>query len=418
MSEYGQLEVWLFDRVAGFLEDDRSARLRFRYSPDWLAGDFPPLSQSLPRRAEPFEDDQARPFFSGLLPEGGPRRTLAQRFGVSASNDFGLLAEIGRDCAGAVSVMLSGELPPGPTFGEVRWLDERELAAVVTELPRRPLFADPEDGVRLSLAGVQDKMPVVCHGDRIGVTAGHTPSTHILKAPIQRFEDTIANEAFCLRLAAALGLTTAKAQVARAEGVEFLLVERYDREMQKEAVRRLHQEDFCQALGVPPERKYEAEGGPSLAACAGLLRAASASPAQDLLALVDAASFNLIAGNHDAHAKNLSLLYSPTGARLAPLYDLVCTAVYGGLSRKMAMKVGGEYRAQYVERRHVERFAEACGLGPAAVRRRMLRMALSIGDVAGEVLTELCDEGEDRPVLERVVTLLQDRAARLQGRLA
>jgi len=300
----------------------------------------------------------------------------------------------------------------------VRWLDEADLADVVAELPTRPLFDDPEEDVRLSLAGVQDKMPVVCSRNRIGVTAGRTPSTHILKAPIERFDDTVANEAFCLRLAAALGLTTARAEVRRTEGVEFLLVERYDREVQAQVIRRLHQEDFCQALGVPPERKYEAEGGPSLAACADLIRAASASPARDLLALVDTASFNLLSGNHDAHGKNLSLLYSPTGVRLAPLYDLVCTAVYGGLSRKMATKLGGEYRAQYVERRHVERFAQACGLGPAPVRRRMLRMALSISGVAGDVLGELRDKQEDRPVLERVVALIQDRAARMQSVLA
>lgn len=416
MSE--PLEVWLFDRVAGLLEEDQSARLRFRYSPAWVAGGLPPLSQSLPLRTEPFDDDQARPFFSGLLPEGVPRRALAQRFGLSAGNDFGLLGEVGRECAGAVSVAPSGERPPTATLDQVRWLDEAELAGVVAELPTRPLFDDPEEGVRLSLAGVQDKMPVVCHGGRIGITAGQTPSTHILKAPIQRFDDTVANEAFCLRLAAALGLRTATAEISRAEGHDFLLVERYDREVESHAIRRLHQEDFCQALGVPPERKYEAEGGPSLAACAALLRTASASPAQDLLALVDAASFNLLSGNHDAHAKNLSLLYSPIGAGLAPLYDLVCTAAYRGLSRKMAMKLGGEYRPLYVERRHVERFAEGCGLGPAAVRRRMLRMAISIGDLAADLFGELREQGEHRPVLDRVLALIQARAAGMQRVLA
>lgn len=418
MSGHGELHVWMFERIAGYLEEDSSARLRFRYSPDWLADDLPPLSHRLPRRAEPFDEDEARPFFAGLLPEGIPRRVLARRFGVSASNDFGILAEIGRDCAGAVAVVPAGEALTAPTLDEVRWLDERELAAVVVELPARPLFDDPDEGVRLSLAGVQDKMPVVRHDGRIGVTTGHTPSTHILKAPIEPFDDTIANEAFCLRLAAALGLSSAKAEIARAEGAEFLLVERYDRDVRENAVRRLHQEDFCQALGLPPERKYEAEGGPPLAACAELLRAASASPAQDLLALVDTVAFNLLSGNHDAHAKNLSLLYSSSGARLAPLYDLVCTAAYAGLSRKMAMKMGGEYRPPYVERRHVERFAEACGLGPAAVRHRMLAMALSIGDVANDVRAEFRSAGEDRPVLGRVVALVEERAERMQGRLA
>lgn len=411
-----RLEVWLFERLAGGLSEDDSGRLTFAYDPEWAAEALPPLSQSLPVRAEPYGDAEARPFFSGLLPEGTVREHIAQRFGISARNDFSMLGAIGRECAGAVSVV-----PPGgsvhdrPSQSEdVRWLDENELADAVSELPSRPLFDDPEEGVRLSLAGVQDKMPVVCREGRIGITTGRTPSTHILKAPIARFDDTVVNEACCLRLATRLGLNAASVEIGHAMEREFLLVERFDREVGQAGARRLHQEDFCQALGMPPERKYAAEGGPPLRSCADLLRRASAAPAEDLLQLVDAVALNLLIGNHDAHGKNLSLLYAPTtGTRLAPLYDLVSTAVYAGLSRKLAMKIGGEYRADYVERRHVERFATECGLGPAAARRRVLGVAQAMEEVAPAVVQELRDTAGDRPVLDRMLGLIEGRAQRL-----
>jgi serine/threonine-protein kinase HipA len=406
------LDVWLYGRRAGRLEQV-DGRMRFAYADDYVAAGGAPLSCSLP--LGPGEHDrEAETFFANLLPEGEVRALVARRLGVSAANDFGLLHAIGGDCAGAVTLLPVGASPGGGSHPDVSWLDEAALAAALDELPRRPLLADPDEGIRLSLAGAQDKLPVVVRDGRIGIPLGRTPSTHIVKTPIVRFDDTVANEAFCLDLARAIGLTAASAEVRRADGREFLLVERYDRRDADDGhVDRIHQEDFCQALAVPPQLKYQREGGPGLADCFGLLDGSSTDPGLDRVALVDAVTLNFLLGNHDAHGKNFSLLLADDSVRLAPLYDLVSTAVYRELDRKMAMAIGGEYRPDYVRRRHVERLADQTGLGAAAVRRRMLRVAeRARGEAAGSV-----DRIGPRPVLERVVETIERRAGWLATEL-
>jgi serine/threonine-protein kinase HipA len=440
------LDVWLYGRRAGRLEQ-LDGRMHFAYAADYVAARGAPLSCSLPLGDRSYAAE-AETFFANLLPEGEVRALVARRLGVSAGNDFGLLYAIGGDCAGAVTLLPpaaapdegsyapgdanatsgagvprgaepdAGLWPPGDanasSAGEVRWLDEPALAAALDELPRRPLLADPDEGIRLSLAGAQDKLPVVVRDGRIGIPLGRTPSTHIVKTPIARFDDTVANEAFCLDLARSIGLNAASAEVREADGREFLLVERYDRRHAADGrVERIHQEDFCQALAVPPQLKYESEGGPGLADCFGVLDGSSTDPGLDRVALLDAVTLNFVLGNHDAHGKNFSLLLADSGVRLAPLYDLVSTAVYPSLDRKMAMKLGGEQRPDYVLRRHVERFAEQTGLGAAAVRRRMLRVAeRARGDAAESV-----DRIGPRPVLERVLEIVERRARWLADEL-
>ena len=232
------------------------------------------------------------------------------------------------------------------------------------------MHADEDGEFRLSLAGAQDKLPVVVGDDgRIGLTTGQVPSTHILKTPIARLDGTVANEALCPAIGRALGIATVTATPRRAGDRAFLLVERYDRHIVDGAVHRLHQEDFCQALGIPAERKYQAQGGPSLADAFALVRRATAVPAREVLALLDQLALSLLVGNHDAHGKNYSLLYLPgaAGAVLAPAYDVLSTFASHrshNLARKQAMSVGGEYRPEYLR---------AAPSRPAARRRRPRR---------------------------------------------
>ena len=167
--------------------------------------------------------------------------------------------------------MLPEGEPPSPVGSNAEWLDDRGLAELLDELPSRPMHVDEDDEYRLSLAGAQDKLPVVVHEDgRIGLTRGQTPSTHIIKTPIERLAHTVVNEAFCPMVGRALGVEVVDASAQRVAGRDFLLVRRYDRRRSDDAIVRLHQEDFCQALGAPSARKYEAEGGPSLADCFAL----------------------------------------------------------------------------------------------------------------------------------------------------
>ena len=231
-----ELEVWLFaDRVGTLALVD--GRLSFRYAPGWLSRpDALALSASLPLQAEPFDDRTSRPFFAGLLPEGQMRRLIAQRFQVSGQNDFALLDHIGGECAGAVSFLEPGQaLRTSAQGDDVQWLSDEEVVALLDELPRRPMLAG-RDGLRLSLAGAQDKLPVVFDGERIGLPLEGAPSSHILKPAIVAVEDSVINEGFCMALAEAMQLKPAKAKIHVVLDRPFLLVERYDRSSLRQGI--------------------------------------------------------------------------------------------------------------------------------------------------------------------------------------
>lgn len=416
-----QLEVWLSGAHIGTLSQV-DGRLSFAYAPGWLGNQADhtdktastPLSQSLPLRAEPFDDRATRPFFAGLLPEGGKRKLIAQTLHVSRQNDFALLDSLGGECAGAVTLLEPGQTPNAPdTPNTVRWLDATQLLDVLDEMPLRPMLAGDE-GLRLSLAGAQDKLPVVAEGERIGLPLFGAPSSHILKPPIPAVDGSVFNEGFCMALAGALKLDVAKTKIHRVADhpsqCHYLLVERYDRQSEAKD-HRLHQEDFCQAMGVAPETKYQSEGGPNLAQTFELLRRATRPSAPHTLKLLDFVVFNALIGNHDAHGKNFSLLYTPKGAVLAPLYDALCTAVYPTLTDKMAMKIGSKYKFSEVQARHWEQFAVDAVLSPALVKKRILEIAKRLPDLARTTQATFEAQSNDHAILGQIVTLIEQRCA-------
>lgn len=379
------LEVYLHDRLAGQLEQDRSGALWFTYNEEWIAAGVP-LSASLPLRAERFKASECRPFFAGLLPEENSRRLIASALGVSDRNDFALLARIGAECAGAVSLLESGSPPPAERH-DYRPMSDADLAARLSEIPTRPLLAG-EDGVRLSLAGAQGKMALALFGGEYFLPLDGSPSTHIIKPQSQRFGDLVENEFACMTLASRVGLDVAEVEIGDCETHRFLKVRRYDR-IGQEKLTRIHQEDFCQALGLPPEMKYQEEGGPNFKTCFQLVRRISASPAADALKLFDAVVFNFLIGNCDAHGKNFSFLYGAEGPRLAPLYDLVCTRAYPELSSNMAMRIGGEKNPARIFARHWEQLIAETGFNPAASRRRVLGLVKKVEDELGRASIEI-----------------------------
>lgn len=413
-----ELLVYLFGCKVGTLKQE-DGRLRFSYSQSWLkAPEAKPLSQSLPLRDEAFDDRATRPFFAGLLPEGDLRARLAKILQVSRQNDFALLDGLGGECAGAVSLVeaeaetLSIPLPSVP-----RWLDDDELTKLLETLPQRPMLVG-ESGLRLSLAGAQDKLPVLAKEDgehiRVALPPHQAPSSHILKPEIADLPGSAHNEAFCLALAAACGLRAARAIVHQvpSSGRNFLLVERYDRRLGSDGqLERLHQEDFCQALGVAPEYKYQNEGGPDLAACFELLRSATRPSAPEVVRFLDGIIFNALVGNNDAHAKNFSLLYEKQYPTLAPLYDVLCTAAYPHFTDKMAMKIGGKYRFDDLFPRHWESFAKAAGLSPAQVKKRVSRLADLLPGHARQLLGEFTAAGYGHGILSNITALIEERHA-------
>ena len=409
-----RLDVWWDGRIVGMLTQDRFGELGFGYSLAWLDDvNALPLSASLPKRAEPFTRRECRPFFGGLLPEEGQRDAAAQALGVSRANDFALLDRLGGDVAGALQLLPLGEAPTTPSSDQrPTALDDAGLIRILDALPVRPLLAG-EEGLRLSLAGAQSKVPVVLVNGAVALPAPGQPTTHILKPPISRFRATTENEAFVMRLAAAIGLDVAPVEPRVVRDRTFLLIERYDRAIDDDGhVRRIHQEDFCQALGVPPETKYASEGGPTFKDCFELLRRIVARPAVDVLKLLDAVIFNVMAGNADAHGKNFSIFYSDEGPRLAPLYDLLATVAYPDLSPKFAMKIGQRATLAELDAKSWNAFAADVGLGLPVVRRRVAEIGEATIAQANEVATELARPGLDEKSLVQFVDMVINRAER------
>ena len=327
----GSLAVWLYgDRVA--IIDQARGRPRLTYAETALARyplGFPLLSLSLPVREERFPQGAVWPFLDGLLPEGESRKAIARDVHVSPNDTYGLIRALGRDCAGAVVIQPADEPPPvAPTTTTAEALDAEEIESLVRNLRSAPLGAGGR--VRISLAGVQEKLVLTRMPDgRWGRPVDGTPSTHILKPEVAAFPFTVENEAFCMRIARHLGLDVAPVETTVIAGRKLIVVERYDRRVDPGgSVTRIHQEDFCQALGIPPESKYEEDGGPSLLRIARVL--ATVAAPDSLERLLAAAVMNTIVGNGDAHGKNFSLLHEASGAlQMTPVYDVLSTLYYG-----------------------------------------------------------------------------------------
>jgi serine/threonine-protein kinase HipA len=380
------LIVYLNAQPIGELRQEGSA-LSFCYEESYLAkSDALPLSLNLPLQKILFDDPSSRAFFANLLPEGEVRNQIARQLGISAGNIFGLLAAIGGDCAGAVSLLPRGVLPRrGKNY---RAVTEVELSKRLDDLPAHPLLSG-EKGVRLSLAGAQNKLPIYWDGNSYHIPQENSPSSHILKTAMPQLNDTVINEAFCMNLANRSGLPVPDAEAVEINGKLVYRVARYDRYLMTDGtLKRLHQEDFCQAIGVSPELKYENEGGPGFKDCFKLVAKWSDEPALDSLLLLRWSLYNFLIGNADAHAKNLSFLYTDGKIRLAPFYDLLATAVYVRLNNKFAMNIGGQKDPRYLMSQHLARFADDSGIALRTVNdelnKLIRRLESEITALAGE----------------------------------
>lgn len=397
----------------------------FRYNPAWrqALGAFP-VSLSMPLSQEMWDADIAAPWLMNLLPEGEPLRAMSRALGVSPEDVAGLISASGRDLAGALSFRQAG-----PDAGYVPVGAGEALERILNELPARPFLAGDE-GVSMSLAGAQDKLPVRFSDGSLSVPVNGAASTHILKPDNPRLPGSVQNEALCMVLARRCDLPVAEVVTGLAGARSFLLVTRYDRVADAD-IRRLHQEDFCQALGRPPAAKYQHNGtgrqGPSLPDMFALIR--EQMTARDTNRFLDAVIFSIAIGNVDAHAKNYSILLQSGRPELAPLYDLMSGLVWSGITENHAQDVGGQRRGRYIHARHWRRMAEAAGLSGAATLRRasavterivaelpgardevaampagegmlLNELAAQIAARAQTVRMNLRGEGEDRPAEE------------------
>ena len=374
------LQVLLNNRPVGRLEKESSGAIHFRYDESWLAkGDAIPVSLSLPLREDAYRGERVTAVFENLLPDSDVlRRRIAEKVGARGTDAYSLLSEIGRDCVGALQFIPAGEEPPKKK-SEVagKAVSDRDIEQLLANLARAPLGLDREQDFRISVAGAQEKTALLRFKGKWLKPLGTTPTTHILKPQIGALpngldlSNSVENEFYCLRLMAAFGLPVAVAEMKTFGNTKTLVIERFDRRwVDKKQLLRLPQEDCCQALGCPPSRKYQNEGGPGIVDILKLLKAADA-PAEDQQLFLKSQIIFWLIGATDGHAKNASIFLGPEGRfQLTPFYD-VLSAQPSLDSRqierkqmKLAMSVGDSrhYRVDEIRGRHFVQTAMRAGL--------------------------------------------------------
>jgi len=415
----GELVAILDGRETGrVLQDDRG-RLSFTYHETWrAAADAYSLSISMPLALAEHGNAKIDPFLWGLLPNN--EMVLdhwARKFHVSARNAFALIACVGEDCAGAVQFVrperleaILGKAPP-----PIAWLDDVAIAQRLRALREdHSAWRIPRDTGQFSLAGAQPKTALLFDNNRWGVPSGRVPTTHILKPPTGEFDGHAENEHFCLELGRALGLPVVDSRIMRFQDEVAIVVERYDRARTAAGLRRVHQEDMCQARAITPTRKYQNEGGPGILDIVELLRTYSVNPPEDVSTFLDAIAYNWLIAGSDAHGKNYALLIGAQARmRLAPLYDVASVLPYADIDIeriKLSMKLGGEYHLRNIRLYHWHRLAEELHVNPDAIVQRVDEIAKQLADHVPDIKGRMTEEGLTHPGIPRLADALIERA--------
>jgi len=411
------LDLWMNGSYVGRWERTRSGADRLVYDQDWMtAPEGRPLSLSLPfvsagapGRAAPLPAAVVAAYFDNLLPDNDRiLRRLRDRYDAKSTSAFDLLARIGRDCAGALQLVPAGAAPDDVHAIDAVPLKESEVAQVLRDTTLAgPLARRERDAFRLSIAGAQEKTALLWHNGQWCIPRGSTPSTHIFKLPLgvvgnmqADMRDSVEIEWLCMEIAAAFGLPVAKTDIGRFEDQKALIVARFDRALSADDSWwiRLPQEDFCQALGVPPSKKYEADGGPGMSRIMEVLRG-SEQPDPDRRTFFKSQLLFWLMAATDGHAKNFSLRLLPGGGyQLAPLYDILSAyPVMGGKARQLDPRKAKIAMAVADSNRHYDLY------GIHRWHWVSMGAALGLSEVPG-----LIDE-----LLEQTPVVLDELAARL-----
>ena len=402
------LNVFLNGRLVGVLRREANGAIDFLYDQQWLSWQSTfPISLSLPLREDRYIGLPVINVFDNLLPDSNViRRRVAERVGAGGTDPYSLLAALGHDCVGALQFLPDG-IDPGPAGKiEGKPVDETEVAAIVLNLATAPLGMGEDEDFRISIAGAQEKTALLRHDGKWYKPMGSTATTHILKPQIGRLpngidlSNSVENEFLCLKLLSALGVPTPSAEIADFGGRRTLIVERFDRRWTGDnRLLRLPQEDFCQALSIPPTRKYQSENGPGMKDILQLLKGSDV-PDDDLATFMLANIVFWLLGATDGHAKNFSIFLSSGGRfRMTPLYDVLSAQPSLDANQiqrkqfKLAMSVGKNrhYAMSEILPRHFIQTAELAGVGAALVRSIFKNLAENAEQAIGAAIDELPD---------------------------
>lgn len=414
MIDLDALNVWNEQRLVGYLWRNPIGNIGFRYQSDWIAAGGFTISHSLPLGPDDFaaEDGIAHRFFANLLPEGGVREQIVRDLKIP-NTDFDLLRAIGGECAGALSILPVEQLPSGQRHYHP--ITDEELANLAARRGRIYATWPADERPRLSLAGAQDKCPILVRDEGFFLPQREAPSSHILKFELADYRHLPAYETFTTQLAKSVGLPVVDIELRLIEQTLYVLIARYDRVGDERGeVQRLHQEDFCQALGYGHEKKYQNDGGPTFAQCFQLVKDASSDPAIDMQHLLRWQVFNMLAGNSDGHAKNLSLLHLPNGqTRLAPFYDLICTRAIERIDFRLAFDIGGERNPGVITQGHWDALAKQCDIRPGFLGNLVAETATLLAE--NIVLTKVAFEARfgAYPALQRIEQIVTKQCQRI-----
>ncbi|PBC74233.1 type II toxin-antitoxin system HipA family toxin [Fibrobacter intestinalis] len=362
-----KLSVYFGESLAGHLSSTAENGIVFSYEASYLEAELPPISLSLPLNAGEFSQKQCLPFFEGLLPEGDVKRKISDFLHVSETSTLKLLKELGGECAGMISILPEDE--PNKAKDVYDFSPDnyepvpiQKISEYIKNINSRPLLKVKEE-LRLSLAGAQEKLPLLYKDGEYYLPRNGAPSTHIIKPTGHAELSTLsANEYICIKLAEHSGLPVPNTELKHVDGSDFLLIERYDRIFKDGKLSRIHQEDVCQALGILSDYKYQNDGGPSIADIYNLLKEKTSIPLLEMRAFLQYVLFNFIIGNCDAHGKNYSIMYKNNSIKLTPVYDTVCTLAYPNLANKLSMKIGKHSEIRKVNKEDFAILAEQLGL--------------------------------------------------------
>lgn len=369
------LVVYLDGLKCGKLEQSPSGNTTFRYEEEYrLKDDSTPLSLSMPLAASMHKKRAILPFLQGLLPDSEQAlEAISRRYSVSTRSPFALLEHVGADVAGAVQILPPEVESPDAIGSRAKsgTVNEAEIGVMLKQVLKEYAEGVPFFGSvgNFSLAGAQPKIALLRNQrGEWAVPEGGTPSTHILKPVAGTIRRVDVVEQMTMFAARALGCVVASSELQTIDGIDVFVTERYDRKHFQRRWRRLHQEDLCQALSVPPDKKYQRrDGGPGLAAISGLIRSLPLEADRRAVGLdfYKAFVFNVVAGCTDAHAKNYSVMLEGQAVRLAPLYDLVTYAPYwdGRAQLNSAMSVDGEYAFPRISVQKLATVGRLFGLG-------------------------------------------------------
>jgi serine/threonine-protein kinase HipA len=405
--------------------DSLEEAFTFSYADTWRAAAAAyPLSPHFPLRGDSPGSSTVRRFIENLLPEGRALDIVTVTHQVSRNNVFGLIRELGRETAGALTFLAEGEQPKTDIPTQLREIPREELRQRIASRAEIP-FSVWDGRVRMSIAGYQDKLPVYMEGERLFLAEGPLASTHILKPEPagERLPQLVANEHFCLRLAQHMRLPVPQVSILRLPE-PVLVVERFDRERQADRVRRLHVIDACQALDFPVSYKYERNlgSGPDvrhirdgvsfrrLFSVAG--RAAQKAVATQTIARW--ALLQFLIGNSDAHGKNISFFCRRDGLVVAPFYDLVSVVQYKDVEHGLAMAFGDEFALEKVKPFDLASFASETGIARAYLFREMMRMATSAAAGASKEERSPAYVEEERARIADLASFVREQARRLR----